>query len=592
MKQVKYGLIAMLIRFTSMIWAVAKGQMFVYCVLVFLTGAGWATDAIFFRMFFDGVESSIHTGTVEWIVWLALGIIATLSVAWRLIVSAFHLMGRNMLERMNGVFLSHLHIKAGRVDPVEYERPDTLDMFNKAVSGASEARTYVMVQILVFIMYVPFCIIMSVYMSTVDPVLILSFPIIAIPSVVTLIVRARAYNKLEDAAAPLRRKYEYYEKAMSDRDYFKETRTLGAFSFFQSLYRGILTVFNRANRKAEGKSQRASLGTNFLNMLGYLGILSLLVWSLLNDRISVGAFVAFFGSIGWIIHSFRHPITEHYSDIARILGPVRNYLTFLDMPERSGSVVPPAGPRAVEIREARFSYPGSESEALRGVDLTIEPGETLAIVGANGAGKTTLVRLLTGLYLPTAGSVKHGGVDTAEIDPAALYSMTSAVFQKYQRYRMTLGENVRISDSCSGNNESEITAALEKSDISPTHESFPDGLDTMLSREFGGTDISGGQWQRVAIARGLFRPHEILVLDEPTAAIDPLEEQRIYNQFVELSRGKTAIIVTHRLGSARLADRIAVMDGGLVAATGTHEELMATCVLYADMFHAQAQWYA
>ena len=241
--------------------------------------------------------------------------------------------------------------------------------------------------------------------------------------------------------------------------------------------------------------------------------------------------------------------------------------------------------------DVSFTYPGAEEPSLRGINLTVRSGETLAIVGPNGAGKSTLVRLLTGLYLPTGGEVLVDGVSTKELAPQALYEGVSGVFQKYQRYQMTLKENVMISDTAS-NSDADFKAALTKAELDLDPGTFPVGAETMLSREFDGVDLSGGQWQRVAVARGFYRQHNLIILDEPTAAIDPLEETRIYKQFEEMSRNKTSILVTHRLGSARVADRIVVLDNGEISAVGTHAELMDTPGLYQEMYRAQAQWYA
>jgi ATP-binding cassette subfamily B protein len=259
--------------------------------------------------------------------------------------------------------------------------------------------------------------------------------------------------------------------------------------------------------------------------------------------------------------------------------------------------------------------------AVNKVDFTLNYGEILALMGENGSGKTTLVKLLMGLYPAESGQVLVGGCDPAATKESDLFSQTSAVFQGYVQYIFTLAENVFISDYGAGGamtqetksqydengkarqivdgkykNAEEVARNVEAKlaaagvDYTDTA-TFPKGINTVLGRDFGGVDISGGQWQRVAMARGMYRKHQFIVLDEPTAAIDPLEETRVYKQFAEFSGDKTAVLVTHRLGSARLADRILVMDGGKIVESGTHDDLYAAGGKYAEMWDAQAERY-
>ena len=238
-----------------------------------------------------------------------------------------------------------------------------------------------------------------------------------------------------------------------------------------------------------------------------------------------------------------------------------------------------------------FSYIGSEKKALDHVSLNIKGGETIAIVGINGSGKTTLSRLLLGLYTPNEGIVKIGGVDTKEVKRHSVTRGMSAVFQKFQKYKMTVAENIQIGDSELQDNNDILNVCIKQADIDLTEDKFSDGLETMLSRDFDGIELSGGQWQRIAIARGLYRIRDVIVLDEPTAAIDPIEETRLYERFAEVSKGKTSVLITHRIGSARIADYIVVMNEGKIVEIGTHEELVSQNGLYKEMFDAQIKWY-
>ncbi|MCL2323931.1 MAG: ABC transporter ATP-binding protein/permease [Oscillospiraceae bacterium] len=276
----------------------------------------------------------------------------------------------------------------------------------------------------------------------------------------------------------------------------------------------------------------------------------------------------------------------HISSLNRDVGKVANFVRMLDMPERISTDGTLDFTKGIIAENISFTYPGRDNFAVKNVSLTIAYGETIAIVGENGAGKSTLVRLLTGIYRPSEGKVTVGGLDTNKIAPKSVYQGISGVFQKYQRYKMTLEENVTISDTDMEIDRARVESALKQADAELDIE-----LDAMLSPEFDGIDLSGGQWQRVAIGRGLYRTSGFIVLDEPTSAIDPIEETQIYEQFQRLAKGKCAVVVTHRLGSAKLAHRIVVMDNGEIVDVGTHDELLTRPGKYADMWAAQSQWY-
>lgn len=258
---------------------------------------------------------------------------------------------------------------------------------------------------------------------------------------------------------------------------------------------------------------------------------------------------------------------------------------------RSGEAPPSvANAAGIEIRNVWFSYPGGEHPVLQEIDLAIAPGERIALIGENGAGKSTLVRLIMGLYTPTQGEILINGTNLRDLPEPVLRGSFAAVFQEFVRYWFPVGDNIRfgrLSDATQG--DVEWAAGLSGAD--EFVERLPDRYDTLLGRPLGGLDLSGGQWQKLAIARALVRRAPIVVLDEPTAALDPKAEAEIYEQFGEMTSDRTSILISHRLGSARMADRIVVLKGGRIVEIGSHDELIRRDGEYARMFSLQAQWY-
>ena len=430
---------------------------------------------------------------------------------------------------------------------------------------------------------------LTVWLAGRNALLACLLPLTCLPMIGSQLLLQKLSFDTEEKQAPVSRATTYCEKAMTDREMFKETRVLGAFGYFHRRYSRHLKEYARLNRALMLKSTGVSLAANLISLLGFAGMLVVMLLELRAGRIETAAFAALFAGLLGVYQSICVFFIGFGEHIASNLPKAGNLFSALDLPERAGEATEADGGQGVRLENARFRYPGAENEAVRGVSLAIKPGETVAVVGENGAGKTTLVRLLTGLYLPDEGRVLIGGKDTKAVSLPAAVKRSSAVFQKYAQYKLTLGENVLMSDLAGGARD--VKAPLRDAGLPVESACFPEGEGTMLSREFDGVDLSGGQWQRVAIARGLYRAHGLIVLDEPTAAIDPLEETRVYRKFAELSRGRTAVIVTHRMGSARIADRIVVMKDGVIDDMGTHEALMARGGLYAAMVAAQAEWY-
>ncbi len=511
-------------------------------------------------------------------------------------------MGNFLPDVVDGKVGAHLSMaiqrKIARLDPAVFEDTEKLDDINKAEQGKDAAFWYVSDIIAILTFYVPYFVFMGWYLFSLKPILASAIVIIFLPTALAQLIRVKAFSRLEDASAPVRREYEYYETCMAGREYFKETRILGGFSYFKKLYQETLACLQKLKFKATMKSNLFELSTRIVTVAGYCVILWMLYDALMKREVTVGAFAAVFNSIGMLYDIMEEVVCHHIGEMAANTGSIRNYLNFLAMEERAGQRHDAPGWGDMVLENVSFAYPAGKKEggtpeqikyAVKNVSLTLHRGETLAVVGENGSGKSTLIRLIAGLYLPTEGTVKKNGVDTKKLAMDALTCRTSAVFQKFQRYQMTLAENIVISNPGAESGKARLDSVCAMAGTEPG--AFPQGYDTMLSREFDGIDLSGGQWQRVAIARGFFRGYDLIILDEPTAAIDPYEETRIYNRFAEIARDKSAVIVTHRLGSVKLADRILVMKDGEAVQMGTHEELIAREGGYKRLYEAQEQWY-
>ena len=318
----------------------------------------------------------------------------------------------------------------------------------------------------------------------------------------------------------------------------------------------------------------------------YLGIL------VIAGRITIGIFSQMLSASGTFQSSMQTLVWD-VQEVIKRANYAYEYVKFMNYPAaiEKGESRPGKGEHRIEFRNVSFRYPGAEKKVLDGVNLVLEPGEHLSVVGLNGAGKTTFVKLLCRLYDPVEGEILLDGINIKEYDYKEYISLFSPVFQDFKLFAFSIKENITLEES---GNDGEVKSLVNQVGLSEKVDSLKDGIDTILFKGFdeNGIEPSGGEQQKIAIARALFKKAPVVILDEPTAALDPVAEYDIYRQFNTLVGKKTAIYISHRLSSCRFCDRIAVFSEGKIMEYGTHEELvLREGGIYAGMFAAQAQYY-
>lgn len=558
-----------------------------YCLSDILQGLSYGINTSLMQRFFDSLSHAVQDNGSNSQVFLYAGVTSFVIISSQILNGIANFMYSNMTKKLTGHMNFVVNNKLTKISALSYEDPEQLDTINKAYEGSKKCIDLAFLLISMFMFHIPYLIYMILYLTSIQPLLCIALLIIFIPMVISQIVKRNIFSKAEDKAAPLRRRFDEYWQCICGKAYFKETRALGIFQFIKERVIDSMDKLNKCTWKAECKSGLIEFSTRIITLFGYLLILILLVIFSIQGSISVGEFAAIFSSIGLVFGIMQGIIDRNLGFASKNIGYAKNFVDFLHLPEMlEKHDYSTNSTKNIDLKNVYFQYPQANTYALKNITLSLKEKETLAIVGENGSGKTTLAKLLLGLYPPTKGDLFVMGCNVKEALP---FRKVSAVFQKFNKYQLSFYDNVTISDPDSEQNN--IDDIIYKTNLDINSSSFPDGTNTILSTEFDGVELSGGQWQKVAIARGLYRQHEIIVLDEPTAAIDPIEERALYQKFAEISREKTAIIITHRIGSARIADRIAVMDEGEIVELGTHDELLKINGKYATMFHSQASWY-
>ncbi len=396
--------------------------------------------------------------------------------------------------------------------------------------------------------------------------------------------------------APEFRRMQYLEYLLTVDSSVKEIKLFGLGEPLLKRYHDMFWKFYREDASLARRRSLVSMFWALVSTASYYGAYAWIVWQTIGGVITLGDMTLYLALFRQSQGTFQGLFDNigHIYESGLFMGNLFGFLGLVpQMPQMAQAQrVPRPIMHGIEFRDVSFRYAGREDWALRHVNLYIAPGEKLALVGANGAGKTTLIKLLTRLYDPTEGQILLDGVDLREYDLDDLRECIGVIFQDFVRYHSTARENVGFGQIKALENEARVVAAAERSGADEVIVELPEGYNTMLGRWFEkGFELSGGQWQKLALGRAFMRDGEVLVLDEPTAALDAEREYEIFQRFRDLTAGKIALLISHRFSTVRMADRIAVLDHGQVTELGTHLELLQRDGTYARLFSLQAEGY-
>lgn len=558
-----------------------------------------ASQAWVGKLIVDGVVASIQRGAdpevvrrvfVYLILELALFLLNTaLNHARRLIQQLIQL---QLANRIRGEIIQ----KALTLDLAFFEHPDFYDRLQNARRESGYKPVDLINDTFLIVQNTITLISFAVLLLRFSPWLVIILLVTSIPAFIAETRFSEEGFRLLTRRAPETRQINYLSRLLTEDTSAKEIKL---FNLGETLLTRYMTLFDKFFREDKSLALRravAGFGLGLIATLGFYGSYAWIVWQTVHGRISLGDMTLYLTIFRQGQSTFQAILSGVGSIYENNLF-MANLFDFLGLKPQMGvaarnQTLPVPLRRGIEFRGVGFRYPDSEEWALRDIDLTIRPGEKIALVGPNGAGKTTLIKLLSRLYDPTEGTILIDGIDIRELDPRDLRQRIGVIFQDFVRYHLAASENIGFGQVEALDRLEQIIESARKSGAHSIIENLPDGYQTMLGRWFhGGHELSVGQWQKIALARAFMRDAEILVLDEPTASLDAETEYEIFRRFQELTVGKMAILISHRFSTVRMADRIVVIQEGRIAEIGSHHDLLNQGGIYGHLFSLQAEGY-
>jgi ATP-binding cassette, subfamily B, bacterial len=548
------------------------------------------------RLIIDAVVSHVSRGNALrhdfwWLVGAEFALASVATILNRIVDFCDTLLADKFARHISIRIMEH----ASRLDLFCYEDPSFQDKLERARVQATD-RLGMMRQMGLLVQQIITTATLAASILFFSPWLLLLLVVCVVPAFLGESHFAFLGYALAFRLTPVKRQIDYLRFLGASKDSAKELKLFGLNRYLTDRFTELSDDVYVENVALAKRRLWATAVLSLVTTLGYYGAYVYVIFETVAGMMTVGTLTFLTGAISGASSNLQM-IFSTFSSIADQSLFLTDLLEFFALrPLVTSKPNALSAPRpiqqGIEFRNVSFSYPGSTRLVLKYLNLRVAPGERIALIGENGEGKTTIVKLITRLYDPTAGSVLLDGVDLREYDLEDYSSQIAVIFQDFMRYDMTAWENIAMGQISERKNMERIHLAAKKSLAESVVAKLPGGYEQMLGRRFEtGVDLSGGEWQRVALARAYLRDAQLLVLDEPTAALDAKSEHEVFERFAELTKGKMALLISHRFSTVKMADRIVVLEKGEIAEEGRHEQLMARGGRYAAMFEMQAASY-
>jgi len=506
----------------------------------------------------------------------------------------------SLLDGLLGdLFANHTSVKimehAAKLDLDQFEDAEFYDKLERARQQTS-GRTVLLAQVLSQVQDIITIIFLAAGLVLFNPWLILLLLLAVIPAFLNESHFNDLYYKLAWGQTSDRRELDYIRYLGASDETAKEVKVFDLSNFLINRFRVISDKFYTDKKTLQIRDSIWGTVFAILGAAGYYAAYVIIIMQTISGHLSIGDLAFLAGSFRQLRTTFQG-ILIRFSAVTQGALYLRDLFEYFEIqPKMLDPIHPRAFPKPMlqgfTFEEVGFKYINSDKWAIRHLSFTLHPGEKLALVGENGAGKTTLVKLLSRLYDPVEGRILLDGIDLREYDLKELRTQVGVIFQDFQRYQMTVSQNIAVGNIAQSSNQLMIEDAAKQSLAYPLIEKMPLGYEQMLGRRFNqGIELSGGEWQKIALARAYMKDAQLLILDEPTSALDARAEYNVFLRFADLTKDKTAVLISHRFSTVRMANRILVLEKGTLAEIGSHEELLAKKGRYAELFELQAAGY-